>query len=93
MTFNTPYAGSIGNEPVLFALAPMAKVNELSAPQKGNVGVFVFTVVNKTESPAAFDAKAKKLLLTERAKNTVPYSSIEALKKAANIEDQRYLFF
>ena len=54
VTFNTPYAGSIGNEPVLFALAPMAKVNELSAPQKGNMGVFVFTVVNKTESPAAF---------------------------------------
>lgn len=93
VTFNTPYAGSIGNEPVLFALAPMAKVNELSAPQKGNMGVFVFTVVNKTESPAAFDAKAEKVLLTERAKNTVPYFSIEALKKAANIEDQRYLFF
>ena len=44
-------------------------------------------------SPAAFDAKAEKVLLTERAKNTVPYFSIEALKKAANIEDQRYLFF
>ncbi len=49
VTFNTPYAGSIGNEPVLFALAPMAKGNELSAPQKGNMGVFVFTVINKTE--------------------------------------------
>ena len=93
VTFNTPYAGSIGNEPVLFALAPMAKVNELSTPKKGNMGVFVFTVVNKIESPAVFDDKAEKVLLTERAKNTVPYFSIEALKKAANIEDQRYLFF
>lgn len=93
ITFNTPYAGSIGNEPVLFALAPLANVNELSAPQKGNMGVFVFTVVNKTESPVTLDVKAERNLLTERAKNMVPYYSMEALKKAANIEDQRYLFF
>ena len=93
INFNTPYAGSIGNEPVLFALAPLANVNELSAPKKGNMGVFVFTVLNKTESSNVYDEKSEKVLLTERAKNSVPYFSMEALKKAAKIEDQRHLFF
>ena len=93
INFNTPYAGSIGNEPVLFALAPLANVNELSAPKKGNMGVFVFTVLNKTESSNVYDEKSEKVLLTERSKNSVPYFSIEALKKAAKISDQRHLFF
>lgn len=93
ITFNTPYASTIGNEPKLFALAPLAEVGELSQPMQGNMGVFVFSVLDKTESTADYDEKAENVIVTERLRSAIPYLSFEALKKAADIEDQRYKMF
>lgn len=93
ITFNTPYASTIGNEPKLFALAPMAETGELSQPLQGNMGVFVFTVLDKTESAADYDEKAENVIMTERLRSAIPYLSFEALKKAADIEDERYKMF
>lgn len=93
ITFNTPYASTIGNEPKLFALAPMAEVGELSQPMQGNMGVFVFSVLDKTESTADYDEKVENVIMTERLRSAIPYLAFEALKKAADIEDQRYKMF
>ncbi|MGN0187097.1 MAG: peptidylprolyl isomerase [Paludibacteraceae bacterium] len=93
INFNMQYAGAIGNEPALFALAPLAEVGAVSQPQKGNMGVFEFVVLDKTELPADFDENEERVMLTERMRNSVPYLSIEALKKAADIQDERYKMF
>lgn len=93
VNFNMQYAGTIGNEPALFALAPLAEVGALSQPQNGNMGVFEFVVLDKTELPADFDENEERVMLTERMRNSVPYLSIEALKKVADIQDERYKLF
>lgn len=93
VNFNMQYAGAVGNEPALFALAPLAEVGALSQPQKGNMGVFEFVVLDKTELPADFDENEERVMLTERMRNSVPYLAIEALKKVADIQDERYKVF
>lgn len=93
ITFNTPYASTIGNEPKLFALASTAEVGELSQPLQGSMGVFVFTVLDKTETALERDDATENAIVTERLRSAVPYLSYEALKEAADIEDERYKVF
>lgn len=92
ITFSTPYAGSVGRELELFALASMADKDQLSNPIKGAMGVFVFDVMNKTISQQPFDKNAE---IAELNKNhyMLPYLGMEVLKKAANIKDERYKYF
>jgi peptidyl-prolyl cis-trans isomerase D len=92
ITFNTPYAGSVGREPELFALASMANQGQLSQPVKGVMGVYVFNVFNKVVSDQPFDKEAEVSDLT-RAHYMLPYLGMDVLKKAANIEDLRYKYF
>ncbi len=92
ISFNSQYT-AVGNEPKLYALAPMAAVGELSQPLQGNMGVLVYNVLDKTESAAEYDEKAESVIMNERLRNAVPYLAFEALRKAADVVDQRYKIF
>ncbi len=93
VNFNSTYAGSIGNEPALFAQVAGAKENELSQPIKGNMGAFVYKVISKNESSAPYNEKEEMAMLAERQRYMNSYLIIDALKKAADIEDFRYKYF
>lgn len=93
ISFNTPYAGSLGNEPTINALAPLAEVGKTSAPVKGNIGVYVFELLSKTPTTLTFNPKEEVAMLNARNQGAVSYFAIEALKKAGDIEDMRYKFF
>ena len=93
VNFNSTYAGSIGNEPALFAQVASAKEGELSQPIKGNMGAFVYKVISKTESSAPYNEKEEMAMLSERQRYMNSYLIIDALKKAADIEDFRYRYF
>ena len=93
INFASNYAGSIGNEPSLFARVAIAEVEKESAPIKGNTGAYIFKVINKTESAKPYNEKEEMVMLETRENYMNQYLSIEALKEAANIEDMRYRYY
>jgi peptidyl-prolyl cis-trans isomerase D len=94
LTFASQMAGSLGNEPKLIALAPFAEANKVSAPIEGNMGVIVFEVLQKKESDAPYNEQQEKMKLgSMRSPQSVFYLALEALKKAADVKDERYRFF
>lgn len=93
ITFSTPYAGALGNEPVVCALAPRAELNKLSEPVAGNVGVIVFKVIDKQESDRVYNEKEEKAMQSMRLQYVIPYLAMQSLRDAAKVEDARYRFY
>ena len=93
INFASTYAGSIGNEPSLFARVAGAEVEKESAPIKGNTGAYIFKVISKEESAKPYNEKEEMVMLETRESYMNSYLSIEALKEAADIEDMRYKYY
>lgn len=93
INFGSTYAGSLGNEPQLFARIATTELNQLSAPIAGNSGAFVFNVINRTENTRPYNEREEINLLSTRESYMIQYMSIEALKKAADIKDLRYKYY
>lgn len=93
VSFNTGPIRGIGMEPVLEALAPVASVDKISEPVKGNNGVYVFKVYNKATNPTAFDAKAQLETMKRTFMYRVPSMAMRVLRDKADIEDNRFKFY
>ncbi|MDR1545106.1 MAG: SurA N-terminal domain-containing protein [Prevotellaceae bacterium] len=91
-SFASSFAGSLGNEPALAALAPKAEIDAVSAPVKGTNGAYVFKVLTKTDSNREFDAKQEAQMLKSQNQN-IFYYLVEALKKTYKVKDERFKFF
>lgn len=74
------------------AVAAVAKGNFSPKPVKGNAGVYLFQVVNKTQRPGKFDAKVEEQRLRQKEMQMASNSMNELYLKA-NVVDKRYLFF
>ena len=93
--FSQPFIPNIGNEPkIAGAVFNKSMQGKVSEPIAGNTGVFVI----RDESVSALpntnvnaDQLRKQLAMQE--KQMGGYRSIEALKKAANIKDNRFEFY
>ena len=94
ITFGAPtYVGiTRASEPVLGAVASQSEVNKLSAPIKGNAGVYVMQVINKANNAEEFNAKSEESTLSMMSTR---YAStfINDLYEKANVKDSRYLYF
>lgn len=93
--FNQPFIPGIGNEPRIAGAAfNKGLQGKVSEPIAGNTGVFiikdegVFALPNTNVSA---DQLRKQLAMQE--KQMGGYRSIEALKKAADIKDNRFVFY
>ena len=93
VSFGAMSAGSLGNDAPIRALAPMAEINKISAPVKGNMGAYVFEVFQKNENPMPFDAKQHIAFMNYMQNQNIFQYVFEALKKASNVKDERYRFF
>ena len=93
INFGSTYAGSIGNEPLLFASIATAKANTLSKPFAGNSGAFVYTLISIEDNPATFNEKEEINMLAARESYMTQYLTVEALKEAAKIKDLRYKYY
>ncbi|MBR5237901.1 MAG: SurA N-terminal domain-containing protein [Paludibacteraceae bacterium] len=93
INFASTYAGTIGNEPSLFARVANTEVEKESAPIKGNTGAYIFKVINKEEAAKPYNEKEEMVMLETRESYMNQYLAIEALKEAANIEDMRYKYY
>ena len=94
MTFNAPayVAVTRASEPVLGGVASASEVNKVSAPIKGNAGVYVMQVINKENNAEEFNAQNEETSLKMMATR---YASafINDLYEKANVKDNRYLYF
>jgi len=93
VNFGAYQFGLAGFEPTVIGKSTIAELNKVSAPIKGNAGVFVIRTSNKVANPQPFDAKMEKMQLNGRMSYSLPYMIIQDLKDKADIVDNRLNFF
>ena len=95
ITFAAPvFVASVGaSEPALSGAVSATKKGVFSAhPVKGNAGVYLFLVTNKSNRPVKFDEKAQEQKCRQKS---MQYAGnfMNELYLNANVVDSRYLFF
>lgn len=95
VTFSAPAYISVtrSSEPVIGAVAAKTAANKVSAPIKGNGGVYMIQVYAKEKGSEKFDAKQEEATLTNMAVRIAGNQIINDLYQKAKVVDQRYLFF
>ena len=81
------------SEPMVSAQAAKAAKGAVVGPFKGNNGVFVMQVVNKTKTAEKFDAKQEESSLAQNNLRAAFQSLINSLYLKADVKDLRYKFF
>lgn len=94
VTFSAPaYVPALrSSEPVIGAYASVAEVNRLSAPIKGQGGVFVLQPYAKEKLNDTFEKETEEANLANMHARMAS-QFINDLYLKANVKDQRYLFF
>ncbi len=82
----------VGIEPEVIATATTIKPNVLSKPIAGNNGVFVLQVIS-TDTLGTATIESEQMKLSRDITYRVDYQAYDALKKAADINDERSKFF
>jgi peptidyl-prolyl cis-trans isomerase D len=85
--------GIAGFEPAVIGKSAIAEADKVSAPIKGNAGVYVIRPANKQENPQPFDAKMELMQLNSRMSYSLPYAIAQDLKDKAEIVDNRMNFY
>ena len=93
VNFTTRNITGLGVEPVLNAVSATAPLNKVIGPMKGNMGVYVTQVVNRTEGTETYDAKTQKMSMLNNNAYRLQMQSIEVLKDKLGVEDNRFKFF
>jgi peptidyl-prolyl cis-trans isomerase D len=93
LKFSSNSMVSVGFDPIAVGRAFSLESGKRSEPFKGENGVLVIEMKNKTVAPAAADYMTYKTQLTQSGASRSSYTISEALKDAAKIEDKRYKFF
>lgn len=83
---------SAGIEPNVIATASVLAPDQLSQPVNGNNGVYVIVVSNIVD-PAETALASQKSRMTTLRESQANYEAFEALREAANIQDNRAKFF
>jgi len=95
ISFASTFIPNVGNElRVLGASFNKDYQSKVSAPIKGEIGVFVIKVNNISAAPNPnFDAKAQQQAMQQQMGAMFGYRVMEIMKKSANIKDNRIKFF
>ncbi len=82
----------VGIEPEVIATATTIKPNVMTKPIAGNNGVFVLQVIS-TDTVGTATIESEQMKLSRDVIYRINYQAYDALKKAANIDDERSKFF
>ena len=93
ITMETSRISNIGVEPKLNALIALAPVNSISAPVAGDNGVYVFEVINRTNSENVYDEKEQIKMLQSNNEYRINGYLFRYLQQDAKIEDNRIRFY
>lgn len=94
VTFNAPAYISVthASEPAISAYASKTDVEKVSAPIKGNAGVYMIQVYAKDKGSEEFDAKKEESALSSMS-SAYANQCISELREKGKVSDQRYLYF
>ena len=94
-SFAQPFIPNIGNEPKIAGAAFNKNLlNKVSEPIAGNTGVFVIKGENVTAlANTNIDVEGLRKQMEMQQKQMAGYQSMEALKKAAEVKDNRFDFY
>ncbi len=84
---------SVGIDPVAVGKTFTLEAGKKTEPFMGENGVLVMEMVNKTIAPEVGDYSIFKNQLLQTLNGQAGFNIAEALKKGAEIEDKRYLFY
>lgn len=93
VTFDTPNIMGIGRETALNIYAELGQPNKLEGPVKGDNGVLVLNVLNKTDQSGTFNAETFKQTASSQNFYRVMSQSMAALKDKMKVNDNRVKFF
>lgn len=95
VSFGAPtFIASTGSsEPLVSAVAAKTAKGAFAGPVKGNNGVYMFQVINKTKTSEKFDAKSEQASLAMNNFRNASSAIINTLYLKANVKDRRYKFF
>ena len=95
VSFSAPtfIAATTSSEPLVSAVAAKTAKGAFAGPVKGNNGVYMFQVLNKTQTSEKFDAKSEQSTLAMNNFRNASSAIINALYLKANVKDNRYKFF
>lgn len=84
--------GAAGVEPAVIGTALALETNKVSAPIKGNNGVYLLTVDGKTIAEGEVNAAQEISNLNMRTAYTLPYRAMSLIEEHADIVDNRARF-
>ncbi|MFQ5447060.1 MAG: hypothetical protein ACE5FF_09000, partial [Saprospiraceae bacterium] len=93
ISFASAFLPNAGNEPKVVAQAFKVDLNQLSAPIIGNSGVFVVLPTNKPLPPTAANIAQVRLSSEQSVRSLIRTRLMPALRKKADITDNRSRFF
>lgn len=80
-------------EPLVSAYAAKTDKGAFAGPIKGNNGVYMFQVINKTKTSEKYDAKSEQESCASTNLQSVGQTIFQILQINANVKDNRYKFF
>ena len=93
VNFATRRIAGIGVEPKMNAMVSMAQVDQVSAPVKGNNGVYVFKVYARNKDGKEFNEADEIRTLDASNAYRIGYQAVQALINKAEVEDNRIRFY
>ena len=93
VNFGTRRIAGIGIEPNLNAMVSMAQVDQVSAPVKGNNGVYVFKVYARNKDGKEFNEAEEIRALDASNAYRVGFQAIQSMVNNAKVEDNRIRFY
>ncbi|NDV46772.1 hypothetical protein D0T49_06900 [Paludibacter sp. 221] len=93
VSFASYQFGAAGFEPYVIGKSLTVNLNEVSAPIKGNSGVYVVMPTKITEGTEEFDATSEIEQLNSRYMYSLSYMIYENMRKNAEIVDNRATFY
>ena len=92
ITLASTRLGAAGMEPAVIGAALALESNATSAPVKGNAGVYMVRIGEKTVAEGELNAAQEISNLNMRTSYTIPYQAISLIEENAEVEDNRARF-
>lgn len=93
VSLSSPAVAGVGYEPAFAGIAASLEAGKVSAPVKGNRGVYVMEVVNVNPSAKPYDEVAEMARLKQQYGNVVNSQLMRVLKDKAEVENTMIRFF
>jgi peptidyl-prolyl cis-trans isomerase D len=93
LRFTSNNLQGFGAEPAVVGSAFALEANSLSSPIKGNAGVFMIEVIEKTPAGEPENIATQQNQLKNTFRNRVPNEAFRALRESAEVKDNRHMFY